>query len=124
MKIVKNLVEEDIILSNHKLSDKEIIRAYSVLVKKLYKQIIDLEIDNDLLIKDLEIYNKALKLACETCCSQEIDDGDYFEVVEYWKIQNDKYLDILGVDGEILFEYFLQRAKEKIDEEISNNCSC
>lgn len=47
MEIVKNLVEEDIILSNHKLSDKEIIRAYSAWVKKLNKQIVYLKEENE-----------------------------------------------------------------------------
>ena len=82
MEIVKNLVEEDIILSNHKLSDKEIIKVYSKQVKKLINRLsFEREKKNavwdlyDQQEKELEIYKKAFEIAEEDGLNME----DYFK---------------------------------------------
>lgn len=70
--------------------------------------------------KQLAIYKRALELACETVVSQEIDGDDYFDVVEYWKMNNDKYADELGVEGGSVMDYFLEQAKKELEEQDGN----
>ena len=101
MKIVENKINDDVILSNHILNDKETIRAYSKMVKKLsYK---------------LAIYKRALELACE-----EIDANSKGLTNARFKIQKIVNDWCIGEQMSI-FDFFLQQAKKELEEEDESN---
>lgn len=88
MKIVKNKINGDVILSNHKLSDKEIIRAYSRIVKKI--------------TYERAIYKRALELACN-----EIQDMYCSDYCVCTRCCYEKYYNK---------EQFLDKAKKELEE--------